>query len=228
MGYKQCSVEGCVKNVVAKDLCDIHYRRQLHHGHLEQTRPADWGKRENHKMYGPWRWMFRGNKRVADEWSDFWRFVKDIGECPSERHKLWRLDETKPYGPNNFFWRESEIVRKSDETLAEYRNRHQKEWREKNPEKARAINLRKHYGIGLEEYEEMLAKQNGVCAICGRGESFTDSRSGNKYRLAVDHHHGTGKTRKLLCRACNTGIGCFKDDPAMLRKAAGYLEQHNL
>lgn len=78
-------------------------------------------------------------------------------------------------------------------------------------------NLRRLYGIGLNEYEEMLAKQNGVCAIYG----ITERVEGRA--LAVDHCHATGAVRGLLCSACNIALGKFEDDTERLRKAITYL-----
>jgi hypothetical protein len=80
----------------------------------------------------------------------------------------------------------------------------------------RLLNL---YGITLEQYNDLLAKQGGVCAICqgphrGRGKFYH-----------VDHDHKTGDVRGLLCHYCNTAIGSLKDDPALLEKAAAYLRR---
>jgi hypothetical protein len=68
------------------------------------------------------------------------------------------------------------------------------------------------------EYAEQLVRQGGVCAIC-KADPATLSRM-----LAVDHDHVTGAFRGLLCINCNTGLGKFGDDPALLRAAAEYLE----
>lgn len=76
----------------------------------------------------------------------------------------------------------------------------------------------KRYGLTHEAYESMLLAQGGVCAICG-------GMSPGGRRLAVDHDHVTGVVRALLCGTCNTGLGSYKDDPALLRAAAVYLER---
>lgn len=81
------------------------------------------------------------------------------------------------------------------------------------------ITIRKQYGITLEEYQNMIKKQNNVCKICG-GKSKTGKR------LTIDHDHQTGKVRGLLCFNCNTGLGHFKDDYSLLLLAAKYLK-HN-
>jgi Recombination endonuclease VII len=72
----------------------------------------------------------------------------------------------------------------------------------------------RRYGLTLEEFRAILARQGGVCAICGRGGR----------RLCVDHCHTTGKVRGFLCSPCNTGLGCYEDNPEFLRAASRYLD----
>jgi hypothetical protein len=50
------------------------------------------------------------------------------------------------------------------------------------------------------------------CAICN-----------TEGKLVVDHDHGTGKIRGMLCHHCNRGLGHFRDDPALLDFAVQYL-----
>lgn len=80
----------------------------------------------------------------------------------------------------------------------------------------RSWNLKKKFGIDVEEYDKMLLSQNGVCKICKK----IDSDRG----LAVDHDHKTGRVRGLLCLKCNTGLGQFNDDAEMLGLAIQYLK----
>jgi hypothetical protein len=79
-------------------------------------------------------------------------------------------------------------------------------------------NLRRTYGVTTEDYQRMLAEQNGCCAICG-----TDTPGGKGQRLHVDHCHDSSRIRGLLCTRCNTGLGQFLDDPARLTAAISYL-----
>jgi len=83
---------------------------------------------------------------------------------------------------------------------------------------ARRAWIKRKYGISQEEYDDLLARQDGGCAICGSREDTKD------YRLPVDHNHETGKIRGLLCHRCNLAIGQFQDDVDLLRKAIKYLE----
>lgn len=81
--------------------------------------------------------------------------------------------------------------------------------------------LRRNYGITLDEYNSMYAKQNGLCAICLKPDEVEGRR------LAVDHDHETGQVRALLCGNCNRGLGNFKDDANMLIKATRYLVKYS-
>ncbi len=82
--------------------------------------------------------------------------------------------------------------------------------------------LQSTYGISLEQYNELLDAQGGGCAICGLAETnMTRSTTANP--LSVDHCHESGAVRGLLCNLCNTALGKFKDDTALLEAAVDYL-----
>lgn len=88
-------------------------------------------------------------------------------------------------------------------------------------------NLWSKYRLTLEAYNDLLAEQDGKCAICGSPDPG-DVRAG---RFHVDHDHACcpgskscGQcVRGLLCRGCNTALGNFGDDPDRLLAAAAYL-----
>jgi hypothetical protein len=92
------------------------------------------------------------------------------------------------------------------------------------------VHLRKLkiYGLSVEDYDSLLNKQNGVCAICEQKETVLDGVSGKVKMLSVDHCHDTGKVRGLLCSACNTGIGLARHDPEILRSAISYLAAYGI
>jgi hypothetical protein len=102
--------------------------------------------------------------------------------------------------------------------------------READPEHMLRSNLWAHYRLTLERYREILASQDGKCAICGT-ESPEDIRLS---RFHVDHDRSCcprfgscGKcVRGLLCRACNTALGNFRDSPDVLLAAFSYLIAH--
>lgn len=76
--------------------------------------------------------------------------------------------------------------------------------------------IRRAYGLTLEQWDALVLKQEGRCALCL-------AEHGD---LHVDHDHATGEVRELLCTNCNNGLGRFGDDPARLRAAADYIERH--
>ena len=106
--------------------------------------------------------------------------------------------------------------------ISEYSKSQPKEWHQA---KGRKYHLKKRYNITQQEYETKLASQDYKCAICGK--DALDNRRGNKIDpLHVDHCHETNKLRDLLCHACNSGLGQFKDNIEILQKAIDYLSKH--
>ncbi len=98
---------------------------------------------------------------------------------------------------------------------------HYHAWRrEENPAGSTAYRRKLAYGLEPDEFEALLARQGGVCAVCHR----PPPKSKHSWNLSVDHDHKTGEIRGLLCFNCNAGIGQFKDEPERLRAAARYLE----
>lgn len=88
-----------------------------------------------------------------------------------------------------------------------------KRGRAEHPDRVKADQLRRLYGISLAEYQVMMTEQGGKCAIC-RLSPATD----------VDHCHQTNKVRGILCNNCNRGLGFFKDSRVRLLVAALYLQ----
>lgn len=126
------------------------------------------------------------------------------------------------------------------------RAEYQKEWRRRNPLKQReysakwraknpryqkdwyAINTRRaieasakyrrlaRYGLGVDEFNSLLKKQGGRCAICAQ----------NMRPACVDHSHSSGTVRGLLCRRCNLVLGWIEKYPDLPRMAKRYLKKY--
>lgn len=73
------------------------------------------------------------------------------------------------------------------------------------------------YKISIEDYNNILKKQGGKCAICKI----------NSDKLVVDHCHDSLKIRGILCTTCNSGLGFFKDSLFNLSEASKYLIKTN-
>ena len=219
-----CHVDGCSKRAVSHGLCDMHRQRLASHGHLEQTRPDSWGAKHKHPLFNAWAWMRRSRTKheLVPEWhEDFLQFIADVGERPSTKHKLFSADEGKPLGPDNFIWKMAITEKVEGEDEKTYQARVQKVYRRFKKETYIGYELKKKYGIGLNEYKTLFEKHGGVCAICGCVE--TQMIRGTTLSLAIDHCHETGRIRGLLCSQCNRGLGLFRDNPEHLERAAEYL-----
>lgn len=78
----------------------------------------------------------------------------------------------------------------------------------------RELRRKRRYGITNAEWDRIFDSQGGLCAICLV-----------KPPVDVDHHHGTGKVRGLLCRGCNVGLGQLGDTEEGLLRAIEYLRK---
>jgi hypothetical protein len=86
--------------------------------------------------------------------------------------------------------------------------------------------LKRNFGLTLEEYEAMRARQNDLCAICQRPEGVIGPRSTKIMSLSIDHDHKTGKVRELLCHHCNNAIARMQDNHEWMIRAAQYILKH--
>lgn len=108
-----------------------------------------------------------------------------------------------------------------------------KRFREARPAQYRRLwirqNLKKNYGLTVQQYDEMFEAQGGACAICKKAlvRQTDDARpmlgqpADNVGR--VDHCHETNSVRGILCFGCNVGLGKFRDDEELMLTAVRYL-----
>lgn len=115
-----------------------------------------------------------------------------------------------------------------------------REWRKKNPEKAKAIqrrhydkypdrsrelSLKRKYNLTIADVEAMILNQNGKCAICKKSPK---GKRLNESQLHVDHDHQTKTNRGMLCGNCNRAIGLVFENSNILRAMINYLENHKI
>jgi len=101
-----------------------------------------------------------------------------------------------------------EYVKNNKDKIKNYSSRTSAEWKKRN--------IARRYNITIEQYNEMLTSQNGLCLLCDKEPK----------KIVVDHCHKTGKVRGLLCDECNRGIGLLKENVEVLQKAISYLNKH--
>jgi hypothetical protein len=127
-------------------------------------------------------------------------------ECSRKIRRAW-------YAAN----RQSSIayVKRWQQENKEHLHEYRREYRKGRKAQERDAHLRRTFGITQADYEELLARQGGGCAICGKKPG--------KISLHVDHDHETGEIRGLLCVGCNNALGQFRDDPELLSRATDYV-----
>ena len=97
-----------------------------------------------------------------------------------------------------------------------------------DPIKKRDENLKRVYGIGIQENNTLLEQQNHRCAICESidPKGRKSGRGGGVDVFYVDHDHKTGKVRGLLCNICNRTMGYIGENSGVLEEMIKYLQKH--
>ena len=72
--------------------------------------------------------------------------------------------------------------------------------RNRNPITVRKYELKKKYGLTIEDVDIMLKLQDNKCLLCGVEK-----------KLQIDHCHDTGRVRGMLCIQCNVRLGWFEN-----------------
>lgn len=88
-------------------------------------------------------------------------------------------------------------------------------------ENRRKWNRAKRYNFPPELYDQRLAEQGNVCAICKA------STPGGRGQFHADHNHETNQPRGVLCHNCNVALGNFQDNPEVLKAAIEYLNKYS-
>ena len=149
---------------------------------------------------------------VRKEWQDGKKHCTscDVWRPPSEFHRNKRKWDGYHAFCKECMSRSASLryVEKREAILEQGRR-----YRRENQESRKDTRLKSRFGITLVEYERMLSAQDGRCAICKASDR----------RLCVDHCHGSGNVRGLLCRDCNAGLGMFRDSEDNLAAAIKYL-----
>lgn len=141
------------------------------------------------------------NKRTCTKCNKTKNLNEDFSNCKVSSNKKKRVCKKcmRKYARNRF--KEYEHVR------------------ERVAFRSRRDNLRRKYGLSVEQYDEMFSRQNGLCSIC-------KSPPKNERPLCVDHCHDSNKVRSLLCDACNKMLADAKDSQEILQAGIDYLNKH--
>lgn len=174
-----------------------------------------------------------------------------MSDSDEESKPCSKCGETKPLSA--FYWRKERaayhahckvchraMARKCEEEAggAYAQGRKAYYWKTKstNPRQLDGYGLRYLHHISMDQYDALLARQGGKCAICGTTDPSYSKSGKQRSRMAVDHDHGCcpgnrscgNCIRGLLCHRCNRALGQMRDDPDILIRATAYLLSYQM
>lgn len=88
-------------------------------------------------------------------------------------------------------------------TIRRKRFQTDKEFSRAYSERTRRNRFIRDYGITVDDYENLLVEQRGLCALCG----WPPTAHGK--RLAVDHDHTHHDNTRIACKYCIRGLLCM-------------------
>lgn len=83
--------------------------------------------------------------------------------------------------------------------------------------------IQMRYRITQEEWESLLAKQGGVCAICKKYSDLWHTDHDHNCCAGSDKRTCGKCVRGILCNKCNQALGMFDDDRERLARALEYV-----
>lgn len=149
-------------------------------------------------------------RRQAQEWAARNREQpkarrRERVEAHRAHMKQWRADNKERIAKSTKAWRRRNRLKLNKQA----RDRAARE-REKR-------SLRRRLAVVSEAgYVLMLKQQDGLCAVCKNELPIGRGRH-------VDHDHGNGSVRGVLCTRCNSILGFAHDNETVLQNAIEYL-----
>ena len=150
------------------------------------------------------------------------RYTPDCKGCRAIRNKAWQAANPEKMRGYHRRWRSENLEHERTYKRERYRadvikgRAEQKRWRDAHPEEMkirneqRAAKMRSEglyawyrHGLSPEMRAELMARQDGKCAICRRDLAPLRKRT-------VDHDHATNKIRGILCARCNGCVGWYE------------------
>jgi len=176
--------------------------------------------REDHKEQSK-KW-YEEHKEHMKERNKKW--YGEHKEHIKERNKKWYEEHKEHMKERKKKWYEQhkDKIKEQRKKWYEDHKEQSKKWYKDHKEERKKYHITHQYGLSLQEYNEILLKQNYKCAICGKPLDLENRKHTN-----IDHDHMTGVIRGILCNYCNSVLGYAFDNPDILQNAQDYILAHS-